>query len=121
MRQRVSYKAYRNRSGRRRMKMSTNVPHDVFDPHAGDTVEGGPFVLNLCTVHSPLAVPQPRTRHRAKHAFFVSRGLEGDHERFWLHMGYFDTRDEAEEWLELLHPSYPLAFVTSAAVTFVPD
>jgi hypothetical protein len=100
--------------------MSANMPHTVPAPHDDDADDVGPFVLNLCAVRSPLAIPQPRARNLVKYAFFVSRGREVDRERFWLHMGYFESRDEAQKWLSVLHPIYPLAFVTPAAVTFVP-
>jgi hypothetical protein len=102
------------------MRISIDVPHDVLAAHAEDALDDvGPFVLNLCKVRSPLAVPQPRARELMKYAFFVSRGLEGSRERFWLHMGYFESRREAQKWLARLHPTYPRAFVTPAAVTFV--
>jgi hypothetical protein len=80
--------------------------------------ESGPFVLNLCTIPNALSVPQPRAPNLVKYAFFVSRGVEGDRECFWLHMGYFASRDEAHKWREVLHRIYPLAFVTPASATF---
>ena len=119
----VSYKAYQKASGGEGgtlMKITGDVPHELLVPHDDATDDVGPFVLNLCTVRGPLAIPQLRAYSLMKYTFFISRGLEGDRERFWLHMGYFDSRDEAEKWLALLLPTYPLAFVTPAAVTFVP-
>jgi hypothetical protein len=78
------------------MRFSKNVPHDVLDASGDDSEELGPFVLNLCAVNGPLAVPQPRARDLVEYAFFVSRGVEGGRERFWLHMGYFESRAEAQ-------------------------
>lgn len=102
------------------MRMSTDVPHELLVPHVEDTLDDlGPFVLNLCAVRSPLAIQQPRARELMQYAFFVSRGHEGSRERFWLHMGYFQSRGEARKWLVRLQPTYPRAFVTPAAVTFV--
>ena len=39
--------------------------------------------------------------------FFVSRRFEEGRERFRLHMGYFATRAEAEEWLSVVHDIRP--------------
>jgi len=99
------------------MRMNSSVLHDIDAPQPG-AGEGGPFVLNLCSVPGPIAIPQPRGREFIKYAFFVSRGSEGDNERFWLHMGYFQSRDEAQKWLGVLHRIYPMAFVTPARLTF---
>jgi len=81
----------------------------------------GPFVLNLCPVAEPLAIPQPRSSELNRFQFFCSRGLEGNVEQCWLHMGYFSTRVEAEKWLIFLRRIYPQAFVTQADVTFAPE
>jgi hypothetical protein len=83
--------------------------------------EIGPFVLNLCPLQAFISIPQPRSAHLTRYAFFVSRGLEGSREQYWLHMGYFPTRAEAQKWLEILRRVYPEAFVTSSAVTFVAE
>jgi hypothetical protein len=83
-----------------------------------DEEEPGPFVLNLCSVPGPIAIPQPRSRNLVKYAFFVSRGTEDGRDSFWLHMGYFDSRNEALKWRTILQRIYPLSFVTSASITF---
>jgi hypothetical protein len=83
--------------------------------------EVGPFVLNLCPVAEPIAVPQPRSSDLTKFTFFCSRGWEGNVEQCWLHMGYFATRPEAEKWLMVLQRLYPQAFVSQAEVTFAPE
>jgi hypothetical protein len=88
--------------------------------HVADDADAGPFVLNLCSVRSAIPIAQPRARGLMKYAFFVSRGVEGGRKRFWLHMGYFQSRTEAEKWLAILRRVYPSAFVTSAPVTFAP-
>jgi hypothetical protein len=81
----------------------------------------GPFVLNLCPVTEPIAIPQPRSPEMTKFTFFCSRGWEGNVEQWWLHMGYFATRAEAEKWLAILQRIYPQAFATQAEVTFAPE
>ncbi|HKF98402.1 MAG TPA: hypothetical protein VKB20_09105, partial [Steroidobacteraceae bacterium] len=42
--------------------------------------------------------------------FFVSRRFEEGRERFRLHMGYFATLAEAEEWLGVVREIYPGAW-----------
>ncbi len=46
--------------------------------------------------------------------FFVSRRFEEGRERFRLHMGYFATRAEAEEWLSVVRDIYPGAWAGEA-------
>jgi hypothetical protein len=81
----------------------------------------GPFVLNLCPVTDPLAIPQPRASELNRFKFFCSRGWEGNVEQYWLHMGYFAKRAEAEKWLSFLQRIYPQAFVTQADVTLAEE
>jgi hypothetical protein len=46
--------------------------------------------------------------------FFVSRRFEEGRERFRLHMGYFATLAEAEEWLGVVREIYPGAWAGEA-------
>ncbi len=46
--------------------------------------------------------------------FFVSRRFEEGRERFRLHMGYFATLAEAEEWLAIVREIYPGAWAGEA-------
>ncbi|HVW70152.1 MAG TPA: hypothetical protein VHB68_14335, partial [Steroidobacteraceae bacterium] len=46
--------------------------------------------------------------------FFVSRRFEEGRERFRLHMGYFTTLAEAEEWLSVVRDIYPGAWAGEA-------
>ncbi|HEY1282995.1 MAG TPA: hypothetical protein VGE96_00820 [Steroidobacteraceae bacterium] len=103
------------------MRFSTGAVFDLQGETDRDDEEAGPFVLNLCSVPGHLSIPQPRAPGLSRYAFFVSRGTEGNREQCWLHMGYFASRSEAEKWLEILHRVYPLAFVTPAPLTFVPQ
>ena len=43
--------------------------------------------------------------------FFVSRRFEEGRERFRLHIGYFATLAEAEEWLAVVREIYPGAWL----------
>jgi hypothetical protein len=56
----------------------------------------GPFVLNLCSSTTPMALAQTDMPELRRFTFFVSRRFEEGRERFRLHMGYFATLAEAE-------------------------
>src|SRR5204862_7317562 len=66
-----------------------------------------PFVLNLCSSTTPMALAQTDLPELKRFTFFVSRRFEEGRERFRLHMGYFATLAEAEEWLSGLREIYP--------------
>jgi hypothetical protein len=75
----------------------------------------GPFVINLCSSTTPMALEQPKLGElKQRFTFFVSRRREDGRERFRLHMGYFDTEAEAEEWLAVVRDIYPGAWTGEA-------
>src|SRR5262245_56460372 len=74
----------------------------------------GPFVLNLCSSTTPMALSNPEQPELKRFNFFVSRRFEEGRERFRLHMGYFATLAEAEEWLNLVREIYPGAWAGEA-------
>jgi hypothetical protein len=74
----------------------------------------GPFVLNLCSSTTPMALAQTDLPELKRFNFFVSRRFEEGRERFRLHMGYFATLAEAEEWLGLVREIYPGAWAGEA-------
>ena len=73
-------------------------------------VATGAFVLNLCSSTTPMALAQAELPELRRFTFFVSRRFEEGRERFRLHMGYFATLAEAEEWLSLVREIYPGAW-----------
>ena len=73
-------------------------------------LSAGPFVLNLCSSTTPMALAQTDLPDLRRFTFFVSRRFEEGRERFRLHMGYFATLAEAEEWLGLVRDIYPGAW-----------
>ncbi|HWW31732.1 MAG TPA: hypothetical protein VNY70_00060 [Steroidobacteraceae bacterium] len=75
---------------------------------------GGPFVLNLCSSTTPMALAQTELPELRRFNFFVSRRFEEGRERFRLHMGYFSTLAEAEEWLNVVREIYPGAWAGEA-------
>src|SRR5215470_10196797 len=84
--------------------------------HAAEQPQGaaGPFVLNLCSSTTPMALSNPEQPELKRFSFFVSRRFEEGRERFRLHMGYFSTLAEAEEWLVAVRDIYPGAWAGEA-------
>ena len=74
----------------------------------------GPFVLNLCSSSTPMALAQIDLPELRRFTFFVSRRFEEGRERFRLHMGYFATLAEAEDWLNVVREIYPGAWAGEA-------
>src|SRR6266436_3262866 len=74
----------------------------------------GPFVLNLCSSTTQMALAQTDLPELKRFTFFVSRRFEEGRERFRLHMGYFATLAEAEEWLSVVREIYPGAWAGEA-------
>jgi hypothetical protein len=77
-------------------------------------VDAGPFVLNLCSSTTPMALAQTELPELQRFTFFVSRRFEEGRERFRLHMGFFATLAEAEEWLGVVREVYPGAWAGEA-------
>src|SRR5437763_12474813 len=80
----------------------------------GPAANAGPFVLNLCSSTTPMALAQTDLPELKRFTFFVSRRFEEGRERFRLHMGYFATLAEAEEWLSVVREIYPGAWAGEA-------
>jgi hypothetical protein len=81
---------------------------------AADFQAAGAFVVNLCSSTTPMALPHPDSPELKRFSFFVSRRLEDNRERFRLHMGYFTSLAEAEEWLAVVRDIYPGAWAGEA-------
>src|SRR5882762_9791430 len=87
---------------------------DARDPAAATAADSGPFVLNLCSSTTPMALAQTDLAELKRFTFFVSRRFEEGRERFRLHMGYFTALAEAEEWLNVVREIYPGAWAGEA-------
>ncbi len=61
-----------------------------------------------------MALAQTDLPELKRFTFFVSRRFEEGRERFRLHMGYFSTLAEAEEWLSVVREIYPGAWAGEA-------
>src|SRR6201993_4099245 len=81
---------------------------------AAPAADAGPFLLNFCSSTPPMALAQVELPELKRFTFFVSRRFEEGRERFRLHMGYFATLAEAEEWLGVVREIYPGAWAGEA-------
>jgi hypothetical protein len=73
------------------------------------------FVINLVSSTSPVALTRPDHAGLRRFNFFVSRRREQDgRERFRLHMGYFESQEEAEKLLDIVREIYPGAWAGMA-------
>src|SRR6202790_5918968 len=85
---------------------STDERHGTSLPHSAARA----FVINLCSSTSPVALSPPDHAGLKRFSFFVSRRREESRERFRLHMGYFETQEEAEKLLDIVREIYPGAW-----------
>jgi hypothetical protein len=70
----------------------------------------GALFLTLCSVPTPISLPEPKSSMQ-RFRFFFTRQVESGIERCWLHFGYFRTVEEARKWRELLCRVYPAAAI----------
>src|SRR6185437_854703 len=75
------------------------------------SAQAGKFVISLCTVAVPIAIPQPRSPELSRYRFFLHTCWEEGRRSHRLYMGYFAVREEAQKWLGTLRRIYPSAFV----------
>ena len=90
------------------------LPTDGAAASVEPAAEAGPFVINLCSSSTPMALPRADMPELSRFNFFVSRRFEEGRERFRLHMGFFATQAEAESWLGLVREVYPGAWAGEA-------
>jgi hypothetical protein len=77
----------------------------------------GKFVITLCSVATPVTIPQPRSPQLTRFRFFLGQTMESGRKRYTLYMGHFTTSAEAAKWLTILRGIYPDAFVSEEPVT----
>jgi hypothetical protein len=92
----------------------TPKPHSALQAYDAGELDSGPFVINLCSSTTPMALVQPQAPELKRFTFFMSRRREDGRERFRLHMGYFVTAAEADEWLNVVRQIFPGAWVGEA-------
>jgi len=72
------------------------------------------WVINLCSLAAPMAIPQPRAPRLTRFSFFLNHYQEDGRRQYRLLMGYFASFAEADKWLATLKKVYPQAFVSEA-------
>src|SRR6202041_2036841 len=96
-----------------RMQQANLAENSTVDTH-GMTLPGAAplnaFVINLCSSTSPVSLTPPDHAGLKRFTFFVSRRREEGRERFRLHMGYFDSQEDAERLLDIVREIYPAAW-----------
>ena len=95
------------------MQQANRAEQSTVETHGATLPGAAPlnaFVINLCSSTSPVALSPPDHAGLKRFSFFVSRRREESRERFRLHMGYFDTQEEAEKLLDIVREIYPGAW-----------
>lgn len=72
------------------------------------------YVINLTSSNTPMPLEMPDVRGFFGLAVFRSRRLEDGRDRFRLHLGYFESRVDAERALPAVQRRYPTAWIAAA-------
>ena len=72
------------------------------------------YVINLTSSNTPMPLEMPDVRGFFGLAVFRSRRLEDGRDRFRLHLGYFESRADAERALPAVQRRYPTAWIAAA-------
>jgi hypothetical protein len=83
---------------------------------AGDTEGGGTalYIINLASSTTPMALEVPDAHELEGFAVFRSRRVEDGRDRYRLHLGYFESREEAQRVLPVVRAQYPASWVALA-------
>jgi hypothetical protein len=78
------------------------------------------FMLTLCRLDAPVSLRPPQSPQLKPFTFFTSRARQPDGSvRLYLHMGYFETLNDAERWAQIARGRYPNAVATLAPAEFL--
>jgi hypothetical protein len=72
------------------------------------------YIINLLSSTTPMTLEVPYTPELEGFAVFRSRRVEDGRDRFRLHIGYFDSPQEAQRVLTVVRARYPAAWVALA-------
>jgi hypothetical protein len=82
----------------------------------------GRFMLTLCELAGPVSLRPPQSPQLKPFTFFTSRAPQPDgSERLYLHMGYFESLNDAERWAQIARARYPDAVATVAPGVQAPN
>jgi hypothetical protein len=74
----------------------------------------GLYVINLDSSSMPMPLTVPFRHELVGFTVFRSRSFEHGHERFLLHLGYFESARRAEDALRVVRKYYPAALIAAA-------
>jgi hypothetical protein len=105
--------------------MSSNSFDSAGSGHPGtadrDRGATGPFILTLCRVAGPVAIHPPQSPQMKSFRFFTSCARQPDgSERRYVHMGYFETLEDAQRWVQRVRGRFPNAVATVAPAALLP-
>jgi hypothetical protein len=86
------------------------------DSGTGDTEGSGTalYIINLSSSTTPMALEVPDAPELEGFAVFRSRRVEDGRDRYRLHLGYFESREDAQRVLPAVRARYPAAWVALA-------
>jgi len=89
------------------------VASDV-SPAAGDNGAATLYIINLISSTTPMALEVPDAPELEGFAVFRSRRVEDGRDRFRLHVGYFESPEDAARVLPVVRVRYPAAWIALA-------
>jgi sporulation related protein len=86
------------------------------DSGANDSQGSGAalYIINLSSSTTPMALEVPDAPELEGFAVFRSRRVEDGRDRYRLHLGYFESREDAQRVLPVVRAKYPAAWVALA-------
>ena len=96
--------------------MKSESPGGSLQPDT--TVDGGYrrlFMVTICRLTKAVSIKPPRSPQLASFTFFTTCVHQPDgSERLYLHMGYFATLSDAQQWAQRMRTRYPNAIAMPA-------
>jgi hypothetical protein len=72
------------------------------------------YIINLTSSTTPMALEVPDAPELEGFAVFRSRRVEDGRDRYRLHLGYFESREDAQRVLPIVRARYPASWVALA-------
>src|SRR4051812_4890849 len=79
-------------------------------PQASAVQASTQYMLTLCELSAPTRIRTPDTESMRQFRFFMSRSRDASGtEKLRLHMGYFGSLAEAQQWAQTMRARFPAA------------
>ena len=92
---------------------NARVSNDV-SPAAGDNGAATLYIINLISSTTPMPLEVPDAPELEGFAVFRSRRVEDGRDRFRMHVGYFESPEDAARVLPVVRVRYPAAWIALA-------